>query len=115
MIVGLNRKEKSTADASEGSETVSDNEDERYEWVEKTHETLGLSTAYRAETNGRSWDGAYKSDVTNHLTNLSHQGYGSANGKSHVLTCGILFFSLVHAWNSKTLKMTHSLLGYGIV
>jgi hypothetical protein len=45
----------------------------------KTYEALGLSTAYQAETNGRSLDGAYKSDVTNHSTNLSHQSCGSVN------------------------------------
>ncbi|PNF25263.1 hypothetical protein B7P43_G12579 [Cryptotermes secundus] len=73
------KKEKSAADGSEGSEATNGDEHESYEWVEKTHETLGISTTYQAQTNGHCWTGSHKPDVTNHLTHLSHRGYGSAN------------------------------------
>lgn len=86
MIVGFSRKEKSTADGSDRSEATDGDEHGSYEWVEKTHETLGISTTYQAQTNGHCWTGARKPDVTNHLTHLSHRGYGSANGK-FILFC----------------------------
>lgn len=73
------RKEKSAADGSEASEATDGDEHGSYEWVEKTHETLGISTTYQAQTNGHCWTGARKPDVTNHLAHLSHRGYGSAN------------------------------------
>jgi hypothetical protein len=73
------RKEKSAADGSEASEPTDGDEHGSYEWVEKTHETLGISTTYQAQTNGHCWTGANKPDVTNHLAHLSHRGYGSAN------------------------------------
>jgi hypothetical protein len=97
MIIGLNRREKSVKDGSEESEAGvgGGNGGGKYEWVEKTHETLGMSTSYQGKTNGLCWDGAHKYDVSNHLSHLSHRGYGSANGKSCVVTCGISFFSLV--------------------
>jgi hypothetical protein len=97
MIIGLNRREKSATDGSEGPETGGGGGDGggKYEWVEKTHETLGISTSYQAKTNGLCWDGARKFDVATHLSHLSHRGYGSANSKSYVRTCGILFFNLV--------------------
>lgn len=71
MVVGLNRKEKSVVD------------EDGYEWVEKTHESLGMSTVPLTQTNGHCWDDT----VTNHLNHLSHRGYGSANGKSPVYVC----------------------------
>lgn len=96
MIVGLNRRTKSAKSGSEGPETGGSGDGGgKYEWVEKTHETLGISTSYQAKTNGLCWDGAHKFDVTTHLAHLSHRGYGSASGKSYVLTCRILFFILV--------------------
>jgi hypothetical protein len=67
-LVLLNRKEKSAVD------------EDSYEWVEKTHETLGMSTVPLTHTNGHCWDEA----VSNHLNHLSHRGYGSANGESSV-------------------------------
>ncbi|XP_069701386.1 ubiquitin carboxyl-terminal hydrolase 36 [Periplaneta americana] len=74
------KREKSTAEESENSESTKDEENGCYEWVEKTHETLGLTTTTpQAETNGHCWDGARKSEVTNHLSHLSHRGYGTAN------------------------------------
>jgi len=68
MVVALNRKEKSVVD------------EDGYEWVEKTHESLGMSTVPLTETNGHCWD----ETVSSHLNHLSHRGYGSANGKSPV-------------------------------
>jgi len=66
MVVGSNRKEKSVVD------------EDGYVWVEKTHESLGMSTVPLTQTNGHCWD----ETVSNHLNHLSHRGYGSANGKS---------------------------------
>jgi hypothetical protein len=83
--VGINRKEKSAADDSERSKSVKSDGDRSYEWVKKTLETLRMNSGCRAQTNGHRWNGAYKSDVTNHLSHLSHQGYGLANGKSYFL------------------------------
>jgi hypothetical protein len=87
LIFCFNRKEKIAAEGSEGSEAVEGDENGSYEWVEKTHETMGISTAHQAQTNGHCWTGARKPDVTNHLTHLSHRGYGSANGKLDFLFC----------------------------
>jgi hypothetical protein len=81
LITGFNRIEKTAADGSEESEATECDEHGSYEWVEKTHETLGIGAAHQAQTNGHCWTGARKPDVTNHLTQLSHRGYGSANGK----------------------------------
>jgi len=64
----FNRKEKSVVDEDD------------YEWVEKTHESLGMSTVPLTQTNGHCWD----ETVSNHLNHLSHRGYGSANGKSPI-------------------------------
>lgn len=58
------KKEKSVVDEDD------------YEWVEKTHETLGMSTVPVTQTNGHCWDEAVNN---NHLNHLSHRGYGSAN------------------------------------
>ncbi|PSN57763.1 hypothetical protein C0J52_00345 [Blattella germanica] len=72
----LKKLKKHKNDASESTK----NDEDGFEWVEKTHETLGLNSSYPAETNGHSsWDGARKADVTNHLNHLSHRGYGTAN------------------------------------
>jgi hypothetical protein len=81
LIVGFNRKDKSAVDGSEGSEATEGDEHGSYEWVEKTHETMGISSAHQPQTNGHCWAADRKPDVTNHLTHLSHRGYGSANGK----------------------------------
>ncbi|KDR20325.1 Ubiquitin carboxyl-terminal hydrolase 36 [Zootermopsis nevadensis] len=74
------KRTKSAKSGSEGPETGGSGDGGgKYEWVEKTHETLGISTSYQAKTNGLCWDGAHKFDVTTHLAHLSHRGYGSAS------------------------------------
>jgi hypothetical protein len=88
MVVDLNRKEKSVVD------------EDGYEWVEKTHESLGMSMVPLTQTNGHCWDEA----VSKHLNHLSHRGYGSANGKSAVHICELMCCF----WLSGILQQSHS-------
>jgi hypothetical protein len=57
ITVNALSKEKSTADGCEGSESMEGDEHGNYEGVEKTHESVGVSTAYQARTNGYCWAG----------------------------------------------------------
>nr|CAD7395019.1 unnamed protein product [Timema cristinae] len=61
--------------------------DDRYEWVEKTQETL--MSANKEYGNGHCWNGSRNSTVVDHLTKLSHRGYGNnvsswLGGRTHL-------------------------------
>jgi hypothetical protein len=61
------KKEKSTADGSDRSKATEGDEHGSYEWAEKTHETLGISTAYQAQTNGHCRTGTCKPGECCHM------------------------------------------------
>nr|CAD7577755.1 unnamed protein product [Timema californicum] len=80
-------KKKHTEHINENGYSVKPANDDRYEWVEKTQETL--MSANKEHGNGHCWNGSRNSTVVDHLTKLSHRGYGNnvsswLGGRTHL-------------------------------
>nr|CAD7461954.1 unnamed protein product [Timema tahoe] len=80
-------KKKHTEHTNENGYSVKPANDDRYEWVEKTQETL--MSANKEYGNGHCWNGSRNSTVVDHLTKLSHRGYGTnvsswSGGRTHL-------------------------------
>jgi hypothetical protein len=79
------KKGKSTADGSEGSKATEGDEHRSYQWAEETFETLGISTAYQAQTNGHCWSGTHEPGKRCHEDEELEHDYGEDDGFCEVV------------------------------